>query len=246
MSSVTNSSASKNTPTAPVVSSPSIFQQRIILIIFLGITGVLVWWQNADDNANHAVQKFSTTPIPEAVLELDFTDAEAAWGNLQIDSQGTLEINAQLESALVEAIALMQDQTSELQTARMALLFEKQFGATASQQFMTLLPALKNYKEIEMRWLEKNSSNNLSTNKPPDHAKLFQLQDELLGEALAGKMFSEQRRLAIMMSASLEIRNDANLTEEEKNQALVDLQTRFQNSSQKSQQEDLQESALSE
>jgi len=60
----------------------------------------------------------------------------------------------------------------------------------------------------------------------------------LWGEALAKKMFSDQRRLANMMSASLQIRNDANLTEAEKDQALIDLQTRFQNGLQENHDED--------
>ncbi|MGI1680253.1 MAG: hypothetical protein K6L75_16045 [Cellvibrionaceae bacterium] len=250
MSPTTNTPASTNTTSVLAVSRPFIFQQRIILIIFSVIISTLVWWQSAKVSINHSVQKFTITAIPDIVAELNFTNAEAAWSYLQTDSEGNLKINAQLESALVEAIDVMQDQTSESQVARMGLLLEKQFGPTASQQFVALLPALKNYKEIEMRWLEKNNSNNFSTKKTPDHAELFQLQDELLGEALAEKMFSEQRRLAIMMSASLEIRNDINLTEAEKKQAMIDLQTRFQNNSQESAQENvkenLQESAPSE
>src|SRR5688500_8886756 len=107
--------------------------------------------------------------------------------------------------------------------ARMAFLLEKQFGATASQQIMELLPILKNYKEAEQRWWEENGSKN-----PPPHAELFRLQDELLGETLAKKMFSEQRRLATVMLANHKIRNDPSLTQTEKDQALRDLQKTFQ------------------
>lgn len=212
-----------NTASKPAISTPSIVQQRIILIVFLGVTSVVVWWQNAGGGSNHPVQKFSTTPVPSVVAELDFANAEASWSGLRIDPQGNLKIDAMTESALLDAIALMHDQTSELQMARMALLLEKQFGATATQQIMELLPIIKNYKEIEQRWWEENGSRH-----PPAYAELFQLQDELLGSTLATTMFSEQRRLAKMMLASQQIQNDTSLTQVQKDQALVDLQKAFQ------------------
>jgi hypothetical protein len=205
------------------IATPSIVQQRIILVVFLVVIGVLAWWQNAGDSSDYPVQKFSQTPVPEVFDELDFTNAEAAWSGLRIDSRGNLQIDALTETALVDAMALMHDQASELPMARMAFLLEKQFGATASQQIMELLPVLKDYKEAEQRWWEENGTRN-----PPPHAELFRLQDELLGETLAKKMFSEQRRLAKVMLANHQIRNDPGLTQIEKDQALRDLQKTFQ------------------
>jgi hypothetical protein len=207
----------------PAIDTPSIVQQRIILVVFLVVIGALVWWQNAGGGSDSPAQKFSQTPVPDVFEALDFTIAEAAWSGLTTDSQGNLQIDALTETALVDAMAFMQGQASELPMARMAFLLEKQFGATASQQIMELLPILKNYKEAEQRWWEKNGSKN-----PPPHAELFRLQDELLGETLAKKMFSEQRRLVNMMLASHQIRNDASLTQTEKDQALMGLQKSVQ------------------
>jgi hypothetical protein len=222
MCSVINASTLANSPL-------SIFQQRIILIISLVVISAAAWWQNAGaSSSNHSVQKFSKTPAPNAVAELDFTSAEASWSGLRIDSQGNLKIGALTHTALEDAIALIHDQASGPQMARMALLLEKQFGAAASQQIMALLPMLKDYRDIEQRWLEEIGSNNLSANKPPAYAELFQLQDELLGETLAKKMFSEQRRLANMMLASQQIQKDTNLSQAQKEQALMDLQKTFQ------------------
>jgi hypothetical protein len=201
------------------IATPTIVQQRIILVVFLIFIGALVWWQNAGDSAEYPVQKFSQTPDPHGVDQLDFSSAEAGWSALKIDSKGNLLIDALTETALIDAMALMDHQSSERRMARMALLLEKQFGATASRQIMELLPVLKTYKEAEQRWWEENGSKN-----PPSHAELFQLQDQLLGETLAKKMFSEQRRLANTMLASQRIRNDATLTQHEKDQALLDLQ----------------------
>jgi hypothetical protein len=201
------------------IATPSIVQQRIALVVLLVVIGALVWWQNAGGGSDSPAQKFSQTPVPDVFEALDFTIAEAAWSGLTTDSQGNLQIDALTETALLDAMALVQGQASELPMARMAFLLEKQFGATASQQIMELLPILKNYKEAEQRWWEKNGSKN-----PPPHAELFRLQDELLGETLAKKMFSEQRRLVNMMLASHQIRNDASLTQTEKDQALMDLQ----------------------
>jgi hypothetical protein len=202
--------------------TPSIFQQRIVLVVFLVVIGLVVWWQNAGDRSA-PVQKFSQTRLPDGFDELDFTNAEAAWSGLHIDLQGNLQIDALTETALLDAMALMQGPPSELPMTRMAFLLEKQFGATASEQIMALLPLLKNYKDAEQRWWEENSSKD-----PPPHAELFRLQDELLGETLAKQMFSEQRRLANMMLASQRIRNDASLTQAEKDQALTDLQKTIQ------------------
>ena len=201
------------------IGTPSIFQQRMVLVVFLLVIGVVVWWQNTGGSSDHPVQKFSQTPAPDSFEALDFTSAEAAWSGLAIDSQGNLQIDALTETALVDAMALMHDHASEQPMARMAFLLEKQFGATASRQIMQLLPILKNYKEAEQRWWSENGSRD-----PPPYAQLFQLQDELLGETRAKKMFSEQRRLANMMLASQQIRNDASLTQTEKDQALMDLQ----------------------
>jgi hypothetical protein len=201
------------------IATPSIFQQRIVLVVFFAVLGLLAWWQNAGDTSDHPVQKFTQSSVPDVFNELDFTNAEAAWSGLQIDSQGNLKIDALTETALVDAMAFMQDQAPELTKTRMAFLLEKQFGAVASQQIMELLPVLKSYKEAEQRWWDENGSKN-----PPPHEELFRLQDELLGETLAQQMFSEQRRLANMMLASQRIRNDASLTQAQKDQALIDLQ----------------------
>jgi len=165
-----NYNANNYNATTPTSSKPSIVQQRIILIVFLVIIGAAAWWQNADGRANHSVQKFLPTPIPDIVAGLDFTNAESSWGTLQLDPQGNLQIDSLTEPALLDAIALLNDQASELSAARMALLLEKQFGTTASQQIMALLPILKNYKEMEQRWWEENGSNNLSADEPPAYA----------------------------------------------------------------------------
>jgi hypothetical protein len=201
------------------IATPSIVQQRIILVVLLVVIGAVAWWQNAGGSSDYPVQKFLQTPVPDGVDELDFTIAEAAWSDLTIDSQGNLKIDALTETALVDATALMHDKASEQPMARMAFLLEKQFGVTASQQIIELLPILKNYKEMEQRWWEENGSKN-----PPPHAKLFQLQDELLGKKLAKQLFSEQRRLLTMMLATHQIRNDASLTQAEKDHALINLQ----------------------
>jgi hypothetical protein len=211
----------------PAFGTPSIVQQRIILVVVLAVIGASAWWQNAGDSSIYPVQKFSTTPLPEVVGKLNFTTAEAAWSSLKIDPQGNLQIDARTETALVDAIALMHDQpsdgaselASELVMARTGFLLEKQFGATASRQITELIPTLKNYKEIEQRWLEENISRD-----PTPYAELFQLQDELLGKTMAEKLFSEQRRLANVMLASQQIQNDTRLTQEEKDQALLELQ----------------------
>ena len=201
------------------LATPTIVQQRIILVVFSVFIVTLAWWQNAGDSAEYPVQKFSQTPDPDGVDQLDLSSAEAGWSALKIDSKGNLLIDALTETALIDAMALMDHQSSERPMARMAFLLEKQFGATASRQIMELLPVLKAYKEAEKRWWEENGSHN-----PPPHAQLFRLQDELLGATLAKKMFSEQRRLANLMLTSQRIRNDATLTQPEKDQALLDLQ----------------------
>lgn len=201
------------------LATPSILQQRITLVAFAVVIGAAAWWRDAGDNTQPTVQKFSQTPVPEISDGLDFTNAEAGWSGLTIDSHGDLQIDALTETALADAMALMQTQASEQPMARMAFLLEKQFGATASQQIIALLPILKTYKEAEQRWWAENGGKN-----PPPLAELFRLQDELLGATLARKMFSEQRRLANTMLASQQIRNDATLTQTEKDQALMDLQ----------------------
>lgn len=220
---------SKNTASKLAVIAPNIYLQRIFLIVFLVIIGAAVWWQNSGGSVNYSVQKFSKTYVPDVAAELDFTTAEVAWSGLQFDPQGNLKIGALTETALIDAIALMNEQTSELLMTRMALLLEKQFGDIESQQIIELLPVLKNYKEIEQRWWEESGSNNLSVDKPPAYTELFQIQDELLGERRAKLMFSEQRRLIKIMLASYQIQNDTNLTQAEKDKALMELQTNSQN-----------------
>lgn len=215
----------------PTIRTPSIAKHRIVIVVFLAAIGAIAWWQNAggsaDDPVQRPVQKFSTTPVPEVVGELDFTNAEAGWSGLKIDPQGNLHVDALTETALSDAITLMRDQpsasASSLAMARIAFLLEKQYGATATQQVMELLPILTHYKEAEQRFWDENGDRT-----PPPHAELFQLQDELLGAALAQKLFSEQRRLATMMLASQQIQNDASLSQAEKDQALMQLQKSLQ------------------
>lgn len=208
------------------VRSPSIAQQRVVLVVFLAIIAAAAWWQHGG-SSSHSVQKFSMRPLTATVEQLDFTSAEAAWSGLTIDPQGNLQIDALTETALSDAVALLQEQpsanASEQAMARIALLLEKQFGA-ASQQIMALLPTLKHYKEIERRFWEENGARN-----PPPHAELFQLQDKLFGATLAKQLFSTQRRLANFMLASQTIQNDATLTQAEKDRKLTELQSAFDN-----------------
>ncbi|MCW8194535.1 hypothetical protein F6455_07030 [Proteobacteria bacterium 005FR1] len=214
---------SANNTSALIIAAPSLAQQRVVVISFVLLTGALVWWQNADPSSDFVVQKFSQTPLPDVVAQLDFTSAEASWNGLEVDQYGNLKIGPMTQSALVDAIAVIQDESSELQTDRLALVLGKQFGETASQQIMELVPALKNYGEVEQRWWEKNGGRN-----PPPYEELFQLQNELLGKTLASTLFSEQRRLAKMMLASQNIHNDVSLTQAQKDAALMDLQKAFQ------------------
>lgn len=201
---------------------PSIALQRIILIAFFTFAGALAWWQHSSQNDNDLVRKFTAAPLPEDVVDIDFSAAEAAWSELEVNDQGMLEINAQTELALSEVITLMNQEAFDSQVDRMVFLVEKQLGASVSQQFAELLPALKNYKDVEQRWWEENGNT-----VPPAYAELFQLQDEILGEALAEKLFAEQRRLANVMLASYHIQQDAGLTQAQKDQALADLQSKI-------------------
>lgn len=197
----------------------SIAQQRTLLVVLLVLIGAAVLWQNTGDGADYPVRKFSPTPASELFGASDFTNAEAAWRDLQIDAQGNLQMDALTESALLDAMAFLNDQRAGASIARMAFLLEKQLGATASRQIMELLPRLQRYKEAEQRWWTRNGSRN-----PPPHAELFQLQDELLGETLAKELFSEQRRLVNLMLVSQQIRNDASLTPAQRDRALMELQ----------------------
>ena len=214
---------SSNSSTTPLTNAPSMIQLRIVLIGLLLTSGAAVWWQSAGGNANHAVQKLSKTPVPDAVANIDFADAEASWSDLQIDAQGNLTIDAHTASALSETNALMTGDAFDLQTARIALLMERQLGATPAKQFMQLLPLLRSYEAVEQRWWAEHGSK-----QPPPFAKLFELQDDFLGDELAKALFSEQRRMAEMMLASHEIRNDPSLTETEMDKALRELQRAFE------------------
>jgi hypothetical protein len=215
----------------PTLRTPSIAQQRIILVVFSAAIAALAWWQSIGGRADYPeqklVQKLSPALAPDVVEKLDFTNIEAAWSGLRIDSRGNLQVDALTDTALSDAIALIRDQpskpASELAMARTGFLLEKQFGATASRQVMELLSVLKHYKEAEQKFWEENGGKN-----PPPHAELFQLQDEMLGKTLAEKLFSEQRRLATVMLASQQIQNDTTLTQAEKDQALMELQTTLQ------------------
>jgi hypothetical protein len=203
----------------PTFGAPSIVQQRIVVTVLVAMIAAAVVWQGSEDGASATVRKFSNA----AISDVDFTNAEAGWSGLQIDAQGNLKINALTETALQDAIAVMQNHASERAMARMALLLERQFGTTGSQQIMTLLPVLKAYKEAELRWWAEHGNKN-----PLPHAALFKLQDSLLGELLADKLFSEQRRLLSMMQASQQIRDNAELTPAEKEEALKNLQKPLQ------------------
>lgn len=197
--------------------SLSIAQHRTVLVLFVALIAAAVVWQNACEGIEyHRAQKFS----PAAALgEIDFTDAEAAWRDLKIDSQGNLVVDALTESSLLDAMTFVNDQHAGKSMERMAFLLEKQLGATATRQIVELLPRLQRYKEAEQRWWTENGSR-----IPPPHEELFQLQDQMLGETLAKELFSEQRRLMKLMLASQQIRNDARLTPTQRDQALMNLQ----------------------
>jgi hypothetical protein len=215
--------SSVNNASTLIIGIPSIGQQRITVLIFLLIIGALAWWQDTGNSSDHRVQKLMRTPLPDVIAQLDFTSAEASWSGLRMDQKGNLEINGMTQAALADAIALIDGDASESKMARIALLLEKQFGATTSQQIMELLPALEHYGKVERRWWEENGSRN-----PPAYEELFQLQDDLLGKDLAKKLFAEQRRLTKMMLASQQIHNDPSLTQAQKEQALMDLQRNFE------------------
>lgn len=206
----------------PDLKAPSIALQRIVLVVFLAAVCAMMLWQHRSENSNYLVRIFTTEPLPDAVVDLDFGAAEAAWSELSIDAEGALEINAQTDLALSEVIALMSDDAFDIQLDRMAVLIDKQLGADISQQFAELLPSLKEYKEVEEHWWAEHGND-----IPPPFSKLFQLQNDVLGEALAGKLFSEQRQLAEIMLAGYRIQTDAALSQAEKDQAMMDLHSGF-------------------
>lgn len=203
-----------------MIKTPSMLQQRIVLVAFAAIMGIVILWQNAGDSGAYSVRKFSKSVVPADVATLDFEAAEAAWSGLHLDAYGNLRIDALTETALVDALSFMDDPAS---MKRMAFLLEKQFGQTAALQIMELLPTLKNYKDLEQRWLTKNAASN-----PPPYAELFNLQDELFGATVAEKLFSTQRHLANLMLRTHEIQDDANLTQAQKDLALHEVQKSVQ------------------
>lgn len=205
------------------IKAPSVVLQRIIIVVLFSAVGAATWWQNPENNDSYTVRKVTARPLASDVSDIDFGAAEAAWSEVEINSAGTFAINASAELALSEVIALMSDEAFDVQLERMALLVEKQFGGGVQREFAELLPVLKNYQDLEQRWWEENGST-----MPPAYAELFRLQDEVVGEDLASKLFSEQRRLAKMMLAGYHIQNDAELTQEEKDQALANLQSSFE------------------
>ena len=207
--------------------TPTLAEQRFILVVFLAIVCIAVWWQRGANNSNYAGRRFSTTPLSDIVERLDFASAEAAWSGLSVDADGNLKIDALTETALADAVALIRNQTSaeasDLAMARVLFLLEKQYGANASGQISALLPVLKIYKELEQQWWQENGAKS-----PPPYEELFHAQDRLLGAKLAKTMFAKQRRLATMMHDSQKIRIDPKLTQAEKERALLDLQKNFQ------------------
>jgi len=200
----------------------NIDRQRLALVVLFILGGAAAWWQNAGEMPTASVKTFSATELPPAVADLDFTSAAASWSDLHVDAQGALKIDGRLELALSETIALTRDEAFEAQAARIALLIEKQLGASASRQFAELLPVLQNYKEAEQRWWQENGRHS-----PPPYADLFALQDDMLGEALAAQLFADQRRMANVMLASYQIQHDESLTQAQKDRALMDLQSGF-------------------
>ena len=205
------------------IGKPTVFQQRMTLILFLVVIGVLIWWQNTNVVIVQSVQKFSATELPSEVLALDFGATEDSWSGLSVDAQGSLVIDAHLESALVQVNSLLAGDKSEIKKERMTLLLNKQFGKAAAQEFIELLPVIKTYKEAEQRWWAENGKE-----VPPPFEGLYQLQDKMLGPELARTMFYEQRRLTKLMQANFQITNDGSLSQEEKEQALKELRQEFQ------------------
>jgi hypothetical protein len=198
---------------------PSIAAQRIAAATILSALAVLAWWQVANDMGARA-QEFSPTPLPAELRDLDFSHAEASWSQLTIDPAGNLLIDKMTEPALGEAIDIIRSHGSEAALSRMAFLLKKQLGDVASRQVMELLPKLAAYKEAEQQWWAENAGKT-----PPPHEELFELQDEFLGRTLAQQMFSEQRRVVALMLETQRIRDDATLTQAEKELALIKLQT---------------------
>lgn len=203
------------TPTLTIV------QQRIIAGVLAALLASAAAWQASGDAGSYPVQKILQTPQPDTVDALDLSSAEAAWSELTIDAHGDLRIDAMTEPALAETIALLDEFPSQPVTSRIAFLLEKQFGASTSQQILALLPKLQRYKQAEQRWWETHADD-----ESPPHEQLFRMQDELLGAELAQAMFAEQRRVWSLMMETHRIRSDPNLTPEEQEAALLELQQR--------------------
>ncbi len=206
------------------VSAPlSIMQQRLLMVTLVALVTIVVSWLNGRFDYSAPIIKVAPPQVAEEASQLAFMNAESSWSYLEFDDEGQLIIDGRTESALIDAIALLHYQTADSQIERMSLLLEKQYGARRSQQILELLPVLKNYKEIEQDWWKEHAQL-----QPVPHDELFALQDQVLGKELAGKLFSEQRRLMQLMIASNEIENNPELNEEQKQHALMKLNQSFQ------------------
>lgn len=199
------------------------FHRIVILIIVVVVTISAFWGSNLSGVKTIApVEKILPSVIHSDATNMDVAIAEQSWNRLEFDENNLLKVNEFTEAILVDVFSLLDQPATTPQLNRVGFLLEKQFSLEVSQQVVSLLPVLQHYKLLEQQWLADNANQ-----QPPNYPDLFRLQDEVLGEEIASKLFLEQRRLMNMMRASYEIQNNRNLTDQQKQDALNALQTQF-------------------
>lgn len=151
--------------------------------------------------------------------EFNYGEIESALADLRFENEH-LVLDANTESQFSIVLEQLPDGYETIGLDRIIFLVQQQFSNNKSQQILSLLKKMSDYKKQETAWWEKNSTAN-AAGENVDHVNLlFDLQDQVLGSEVAKKLYHEQRRLMQYMAATQAIEKDESLSEKQKQDAL--------------------------
>jgi lipase chaperone LimK len=162
--------------------------------------------------------------VPPAVQQLALGEVEAALGRLQFAPDGRLVLDAAAESALRAASDELSAGAPEDALARIVFLIHRQFPAQQAEQVEAVLRAYTQYRQQELVWRERRAAPRTAEEELKQLIALSELQDRVLGAALAARLYGEQRRLARYMLAARELERDGSLSADERQLRLQQLQ----------------------
>lgn len=167
-------------------------------------------------------------PISQAHWQFDYEGLESVLQKVSVNGQGGLLINGDMAEVLAEAVMKLPDNMTEHELQRVAFLTSRGLPGLAGAQLALILNNFYRYQQVSK---PASGQGNIKTS-PAQKMQLFQqelaLKETYLSKEIVEALFGQKNRLLNYLFSRRKINENPELSQQQKNQRLADLEQQFQ------------------